>query len=147
LIEAAGGEINGGSLTDRIDGAKAFVRGQVDAEKFPALVEKLKSLGVVKSATVEQIVQGGAESARPPLYRERGEILLDLASPPPLIPEESGVGRVLRDTFTRSFAGVLWSFEKLIVGIALAGPWIVLAGLVVLVWRRAKRRKAEQPAA
>ena len=73
-------------------------------------------------------------------YQRKGEIALKISSPPPLISEESGLGRVLRQTFASSVAGVLWSFEKLIVGIALAGPWIVLAILVILVWRRARRK-------
>ena len=71
-----------------------------------------------------------------------GEIVLEIATPAPLIPEESGLSRVLRDTFSRSVAGVLWSVEKLFVGIALAGPWIVLAILVLVIWKRVRRPKA-----
>jgi glycine cleavage system regulatory protein len=139
-VEAAGGKILAGSLTDKTGGATAFVRAQVDAEKFPALVEKFKSLGKVKNATVKQD-EPGAESGRPPLYREKGEIVLEILTPAPLLTEEQGFGRVVRETFAKSIAGVLWSFEKLFVGIALAGPWIVLAILVILLWRRARRPK------
>ncbi|HKS16689.1 MAG TPA: DUF4349 domain-containing protein [Planctomycetota bacterium] len=139
-VEAAKGEILGGSMTDKTGGAAAFVRARVDAKDFPGLVEKLKGLGKVKSATVKQD-EPGVESGEPPLLREKGEVLIEIATPAPLIPEESGLGRVLRDTFSRSVAGVLWSVEKLFVGIALAGPWIVLAIVVILVWRRARRSK------
>lgn len=135
------GKIVGGSLSDRTDGAKAFVRGQVAAESFQGLVEKLKTLGVVKSATVEQIVQGDPQAGGPPIVRERGEIILEIATPPQLLTEEHGIGRAIRETFAKSLAGILWSIEKLFVGIALAGPWIVLAILAILVWRRARRPK------
>jgi glycine cleavage system regulatory protein len=139
-VEAAGGKILAGSLTDKTGGATAFVRAQVDAEKFPALVEKFKALGKVKNATVKQD-EPGAESGRPPLYREKGDIVLEILTPAPLLTEEQGFGRVVRETFAKSIAGVLWSIEKLFVGIALAGPWIVLAILVILLWRRARRPK------
>jgi len=94
----------------------------------------------VKSATVKQD-EPGVESGDPPRLREKGEILIEIATPAPLIPEESGLGRVLRDTFTGSIASLLWSVEKLIVGIALAGPWIVLAGVALFFWKRARRAK------
>ena len=144
-VEAAGGKILGGSLTDRTGGASAFVRAQVKAEKFPDLVEKFKTLGKVKNATVKQD-EPGAETGRPPLLREQGEIVLEIASPPPLLSEETGLVKVLRETFSGSVAGILWSIEKLVVGIALAGPWIVLAVLVIVVWRRARRRANVQGA-
>ena len=140
-VEAAGGKILGGSLTDRTGGATAFVKAQVDDDKFAGLVEKLKTLGKVKNATVKQD-EPGSDTGKAPLIRKKGEIVLEIATPAPLIPEESGLGRVLRDTFSRSVAGVLWSVEKLFVGIALAGPWIVLAILVLVIWKKARRPKA-----
>ncbi|HZL72524.1 MAG TPA: DUF4349 domain-containing protein, partial [Planctomycetota bacterium] len=139
-VQAAGGEIVAGSLMDRTGGATAFVKAQIDEEKFAALVEKLKTLGKVKNATVKQD-EPGSDSGRAPLLRKKGEIVFEITTPPPLIPEESGLGRVLRDTFTGSIAGLLWSVEKLFVGLALAGPWIVLAILVLLVWKKTRRPK------
>jgi hypothetical protein len=141
-VKNAGGEIIAGSLMDKTNGASAFVKAQIDEDKFAALVEKLKSLGKVKNATVKQD-EPGSEGGRAPLLRKKGEIVIEISTPPPLIPEESGLGRVLRDTFSRSIAGLLWSVEKLFVGIALAGPWILLAILVILIWRRARRTAAK----
>jgi hypothetical protein len=136
-IAAANGKILGGSLNDRNSGVSASVMAQADDAKFAALLEKLKSLGTVKTSHVKQ-EEPGSEPDK--AFQMRGEISLQIVSPPALMPEESGIGKVLRETFTRSVAGVLWSFEKLIVGIALAGPWIVLAGVVFLVWRRVRRK-------
>jgi len=139
-VEAAGGKILEGSLTGRTEGATATVAAQIDADKFAALVEKFKSLGKVKTATVKQDEPGGGAD-RAPLIRERGEIALTIATPPRLLPEEQGVMKTIRDTFANSIAGVLWSVEKLIVGIALAGPWIVLAGLIWIFWKRRRRAR------
>lgn len=141
-VTAAGGEILAGSLMDKTSGASAFVKAQIPEEKFAALVEKFKSLGKVKNATVKQD-EPGSDSGRAPLIRKKGEIVLEISSPPPLIPEESGIGKVLRDTFSRSIAGVMWSIEKLFVGIALAGPWILLALVVLLIWKRTRRSAAK----
>ena len=77
----------------------------------------------------------------------RKEIELALVSPAQLIGEEHGIVKVIRDTFANSWAGFLWSIEKLFVGISLAGPWIVLLAAGVLVWRRARKKKAAQPTA
>lgn len=140
-VEAAGGKILEGSVTGRTDGATATVTAQVDADKFAALVEKFKSLGKVKGATVKQDEPGGG-AERAPLIRERGEISLAIATPARLLTEEHGVMKTIRETFANSIAGVLWSAEKLIVGIALAGPWILLLALIWILWKRKRRSKA-----
>jgi len=44
-------------------------------------------------------------------------------------------------------AGVLWSVEKLFVGVSLAGPWLALALGAWVVVRRVRRKKAVQAAA
>jgi glycine cleavage system regulatory protein len=140
-VEAAGGKILDGSLTGRTDGATATVTAQVDKDKFAALVEKFKSLGKVKGATVKQDEPGGG-AERAPMINERGEIQLTITTPPRLLTEEHGVMKTIRETFANSVAGVLWSVEKLIVGIALAGPWILLLALIWILWKRRRRAKA-----
>ncbi|HEY3225985.1 MAG TPA: DUF4349 domain-containing protein, partial [Planctomycetota bacterium] len=145
-VEEAGGKILEGSLTGRTEGATATVTAQLDADKFAALVEKFKSLGKVKSATVKQDEPGGG-AERAPLIRERGEIALTIATPPRLLTEEHGVMKTIRETFANSIAGVLWSIEKLIVGIALAGPWIVLLALIWILWKRWRRARVQSPTA
>jgi len=139
-VEAAGGKILDGSVTGRTDGATATVTAQVEKDKFAALVDKFKSLGKVKGATVKQDEpSGGAERA--PLINERGEVQLTITTPPRLLTEEHGVMKTIRETFANSIAGVLWSAEKLIVGIALAGPWILLLALIWILWKRRRRAK------
>ena len=69
-----------------------------------------------------------------------------MVSPPQLIGEEHGIVKTIRDTFANSWAGLLWSIEKLFVGISLAGPWIVVLLGAWLLWRRARKKKSAQTA-
>lgn len=142
-VEAAGGKIVDGSLTGRSDGMTATLKAQVDADKFAALVESLKSAGKVKNANVNHVLPAVATDGAPQLLRERAEIELALVSPPQLIGEEHGILKTIRDTFARSWTGLLWSIEKLFVGISLAGPWVAVLLVAWIVW---KRRKKPAPA-
>jgi glycine cleavage system regulatory protein len=144
-IEAAGGKIVDGSLTGRTDGMTATIRAQVDADKFPALVDSLKSAGKVKNANVSHVLPAVSSDGAPQLLRERAEIELALVSPPQLIGEDHGLLKTIRDTFANSWRGLLWSIEKLFVGISLAGPWIAVLLVGWLLWRRARRKKATAP--
>jgi glycine cleavage system regulatory protein len=146
-IEGAGGKVVDGSLTGSATGKSATLRAQIDADKFGALVDSLKSAGKVKNENVSQSLPPVSPEGGPQLLRERAEIELALVSPAQLIGEEHGIVKVIRDTFANSWAGFLWSIEKLFVGISLAGPWIVLLAAGVLVWRRARKKKAAQPTA
>jgi hypothetical protein len=135
--EAAGARVLDGGLSKRVDGASASLTLQVDVDKSAALIDAFKAAGEVKQAVVNQSAQALAVPVR-----ERAEISLALATPPAVIGEEVGIGKTIRETFGRSWAGLLWSVEKLFVGISLAGPWLLAAGLGWLGWRRARRRKA-----
>lgn len=145
-IEAAGGKIVDGSLTGSSGGASATLKAQVDVEKFAPLVESLKSAGKVKNANVNHVLPAVSSDGVIPLLRERAEIELALVSPPQLIGEENGIASTVRHTFAHSWAGLLWSIEKLFVGVCLAGPWLALLGVGFVVWRRVRRRKAAAPA-
>lgn len=136
-VEAAGGRVLDGGLSNSTAGGAASLTVQVDVAKFAELVELFRASGEVKHAVVNQ----SAGVLAVPL-RERGEIVLQLKSPPALIGEEQGLGRIVRDTFSRSWAGLLWSVEKLFVGLSLAGPWALAVVAGWLLWRRARRRKA-----
>ncbi len=145
-IEAAGGQIVDGSLTGSATGKTATLKAQIDADKFGALVDSLKTAGKVKNENVSQSLPPVSPEGGPQLLRERAEIELALVSPPQLIGEEHGIVKVIRDTFANSWAGFLWSMEKLFVGISLVGPWVVILLGAWLLWRRARRKKAAQPA-
>jgi glycine cleavage system regulatory protein len=138
-VESAGGKIVDGSLAGQADGAQAVVRAHVDAARFADVVAALKGLGRVKQATTGHAVPPSAGLA--PLVRERGEINLRVDSPPVLIGERHGLGKTVRDTFSGSVAGLMWSVEKLFVGISLAGPWIILGLGAWFAWRRVRRKK------
>ncbi|MBI2931943.1 MAG: DUF4349 domain-containing protein, partial [Planctomycetes bacterium] len=146
-IESAGGKIADGSMTGHTDGATASVRAEIDADKVPALVETLKSLGVVKNASVQHLLPPTAKPGETRLVRERGEITLTIATPPVLIAEGHTLGRTIRDTFSGSYAALMWSIEKLFVGLSLAGPWLVLALGGWLIARRVRRKKPTPPTA
>ncbi|HXX92268.1 MAG TPA: DUF4349 domain-containing protein, partial [Planctomycetota bacterium] len=140
-VEAAGGKVVSGSLTGREASATATLTAQIDADKFNALVESLKTAGKVKDSAVRQDLPAASPDGTPQLLRERAEIELLLVSPPQLIDEEHGFGRTIRDTFAGSWKGVLWSIEKLFVGASLAGPWLGLGLLGWLGWRRFRKKK------
>ena len=136
-VEAAGGRVLDGGVSKRSDGSNARLAVQVDVDKFAALVEAFKVSGEVKHAVVNQSAQALAVPVR-----ERADVVLDLQSPPAMIGEEHGIARTVRETFGRSWAGLLWSVEKLFVGLSLAGPWALAVVAGWLLWRRARRRKA-----
>jgi glycine cleavage system regulatory protein len=144
-VEGAGGKVVDGSLTGSATGKSATLKAQIDADKFGALVDSLKTAGKVKNENVSQSLPPVSPEGGPQLLRERAEIELALVSPPQLIGEEHGIVRMIRDTFANSWAGFLWSMEKLFVGISLAGPWIVVLLGAWLLWRRARKKKATQP--
>jgi glycine cleavage system regulatory protein len=139
-IESVGGKIVDGALVGRGEGMKGSLRAQVDAEQFSALVEVLKKSGTLKTANINHLLPTATVEG-PPLLRERAEIELTLASPPQLIPEESGLGRSIRETLTNSWGGLVWSVEKLFVGLSLIGPWVLIAGAGVYVWKKVRRKK------
>jgi glycine cleavage system regulatory protein len=144
-VEAAGGKIVDGSLNGRADRMAALLKIQIDADKFTALVDSLKTAGKVKNANVASVLPTTSADGGAALLRERAEIELNLVSPPQLIGDENGLGKSIRDTFANSWAGFLWSIEKLFVGISLAGPWILVLLAAALIWRRARRKKASTP--
>jgi glycine cleavage system regulatory protein len=141
-VEGSGGKIVDGNLTGRTDGMQATLRIQIDADKFQALVDSLKSAGKVKNANINSVLPAASADGSAPLLRERAEIDFALVSPPELIGEEHGLWKSVQDTFAKSWAGLLWSIEKLFVGISLAGPWIVLVLIALFFWRRRKKATA-----
>ncbi len=143
-IEAVGGKIVDGALAGRGNRMQGALRAQIDADKFTALVETLKTVGTLKNANVSHVLPTVTPEGVP-LLRERAEIELTLVSPPQLIADEHGLGRTIRDTFSNSWTGVLWSVEKLFVGLSLAGPWLLLLAVGVFVYRKARRKKSPAP--
>jgi hypothetical protein len=147
VVEAAGGKIVDGSLTGRADGMSATLKAQVDADKFTEVLASLKTAGEVKNANVNHTLPTVGADGTTPLLRERAEIELALTSPPKLIGEGHGILKTIRDTFANSWTGLLWSIEKLFVGISLVGPWVAVFAVAWILWRRARRKKTATPAA
>ncbi len=142
----AGGRIVDGSLSGRTDRTSASVKAQVDADRFADVVAKLKEQGKVLNAAVNHTLPPEAAEGKAPLVRERAEIALSLQSPPKLIGEEHGLLRTIRDTFSNSIAGLMWSIEKLFVGISIVGPWVAIVLLGWYLYRFFRRRMAAREA-
>jgi glycine cleavage system regulatory protein len=140
----AGGRVEDGSLKGHDDQSSAEVKGKVAADQFPDLVAKLKALGKVVGSKIDfkdSVVPGVAGS------REEAVIELSIQTPSPVIVEDHGIGRKVRDTVSNSLDGLTWSAERLFVGIGVAGPWVVLGILGWASYRFYRRRKAARAAA
>ena len=141
-VLAAGGRITGGGLSGGADGTTARLVAVVDSARFAEVLETLKGSGEVQHEELTRELPSQLAAGGEVLLRERGRIELVLRTPPVLIATDEGFGRTIRDTFAGSVSGLLWSVEKLFVGVSLLGPWLVLAFCGWLLYRRAKRRRA-----
>lgn len=132
-----------GNINRGTDQTVATVVCQVPAEHFRSLVENLKGIAKVKSATMDerQSAQGiDPRSLIPaPVRKEPGIIELTIASPTAIVTEEQGFWATLRNTLKGSISGLLWSLEMLVVGLVTIGPWLVLVALVVILIKRWRR--------
>jgi acetolactate synthase regulatory subunit len=136
-VGASGGQVVGGGMTDHVDGSRGTLQIRVDSARARALIDQLESLGEVQSSTVTQQQPPGNSGLR----RERGEILLSIASPATLVGRSEGIGAVFRETISGSIVGILWSLEMLVVGIAYGGPWLLVVLLLVVIYRRTTLNK------
>ncbi len=142
-FEEAGAAVTGGGLSATSGEASATLGGEMDVDRSVALLSRLAALGRVKRSETRHTLP--ADGSAPVL--ERARVDLTIASPPPLVSEEHGLIRTVRSTFSGSVAGVLWSVERLFVGLSLAGPWVALGLVGWIVWRRTRRKKAVAPQA
>ena len=133
VIEAAGGEILGGNLTRHTDGASGIIQATVAAVGFDDLVVTLKGFGEV----TRDVVRQNEIEKKSDLRRELGTIQLRISTPAPIVEEASGLTAVFRS----SVRGLVWSLSMLTVGVASAGPWVLLliVGFWLYRWRRAKK--------
>lgn len=133
-VQDAGGKILDGGMTHHVDGSSGTLKVEVDASKFSGLVDTLKRLGKVKTATVKQ--------QEPPkgieIRRELGRLEVSVMTPGRLVQSEEGIGAALR----KSVRGLVFSLQMLVVGAAYAGPWLLVALLVLFLIRRARKRRA-----
>ncbi|MHC4608107.1 MAG: DUF4349 domain-containing protein [Planctomycetota bacterium] len=133
-VEAAGGEILGGGVTRHVDGATGTLRARIDAAKFLAIVEKLKGLGEVKQATVEQ----REYEKKPEMCRETGYVAMAIRTPPRIIESDEGIGAFFHNAISGGIKGLLWSLGMLVVGVAYVGPWLIV---VLVIWFLVRRRR------
>jgi len=140
-LEEAGARIAGGGLSAGAAGSSATLGGEIDVDREAALLGRLSSLGKVKRSETRHSLP--VASAAP--VHERARIDLKIATPPLLVPEEHGLARTARATFSGSVAGLLWSVERLLVGLFLAAPWAATLIAVWLVWQRLRRPRIIEP--
>ena len=141
-FEEAGAAVTAGGLTAGADGASATLAGEMEVERAAALVARLSGLGTVKRSDTRHALPAAGPA------RERARLEIAIATPAPIVAEEHGLARTFRTTISGSVGGLLWSVERLVVGLFLAGPWAAVGLLGWLVVRRLRRKKpAEAPAA
>jgi hypothetical protein len=138
-VDAASGMVLDGCLSGSTGAMTAKLRVQIDADKIGSLLERFKALGVVQGESVEHVLAAGGTSEK---ILERAELTLSLSTPAPLIAEEHGAVRVIRETVSGSWSGFLWSVERMFVGASLSAPWAILGLLAWLVYRRWRRKEA-----
>lgn len=140
LIEKAGGEIQDAQLLRQTSGATGTIIAKVKREDFGRVVDALKALGEVKDIAVNAVEGGlrGPNGEKLPV-REFGTFRFVVVSPRELV--ESGS---FQRTMSQSLGGVMWSLEKLMVGLGYVAVWIVPLALVL--WFARRRRKAAAPA-
>ena len=142
-FDEAAAAVTGGGLSAGSGEASATLSGELDVDRSAALLSRLAALGKVKRSETRHTLP--ADGSWPVL--ERARVDLTIVSPPLLVSEEQGLVRAVRATFSGSVAGMLWSVERLFVGISLAGPWLVPVLVGWLVWRRLRRKKPVEPQA
>lgn len=131
--------------TDRVIG-QLFC--QVEPEDFRPLINSLRAIAEVKSCSVEehQTARGidPKSMLQAPIRKEPGRIELVIISPAPIMPKEGGISATLKKTLKGSFGGLLWSLERLVVGVATIGPWLAILILVIILTRRYFRRSSKK---
>lgn len=140
-MSEAGAAVSEGGLSGPAGALSGLLRARVDVERLPGLLDRLRGLARVKEESVEQRLP----DARGVL--ERAEVTLRIAGPEPIIAEENGAARALRTTLAGSWGGFLWSLERIFVGASLALPWLAIAGLAWLIWRRQRASASPAPSA
>lgn len=127
-------------VSDQEKGQKAEVKCEVPADSFDKLVEGFKSLGKVQVARVNraQAAYGiDPNSNLPPrVVKRKGIIILTIQKPGEFIPEEKGVGATIKNTASTGFTGLLQSLGYIVVGFSYALPWIGIALVIYLVYRK-----------
>ena len=137
LEEAGAGKLEGG-LNAGGESSSATLGGEVDVERLSRLLPNLAALGKLKRSETRHTLPPAGSAPAP----ERARLDLTIASPPPLVTEEHGMLRTLRSTIAGSVAALMWSLERLFVGLFLALPWAAIAFLAWLLWRRFHRKQA-----
>jgi hypothetical protein len=137
-----------GNIDRETDKVTATLVWRVEADYFHSLVDNLKNLGKVKSSEIkEHQTSYGIDpksKIQAPVRKDPGTIELVIVSPSVIVSSEKGVLATLKNTLKGSIAGLLWSLERLIVGIATVLPWLVIITLVIMLgswlWRRQRKK-------
>jgi hypothetical protein len=135
-------KILSGNLNRGTDQTSATLVCQIDAERFRQLMDSLKAIGKVQSATTneQQQAQGidTKSTLQAPVRKDPGIIEVTINSPSAIVTSEHGIGATLK----KSISGLLWSIVMITTGAITVGPWIVLVFLVYILYRWLKKPKA-----
>ncbi len=140
--DAAAGhvEVEASSFASEGNGRqRAGLKFRLPMSGYPAFVERLRGLGVVKEFVVQR-------EDRPEAARDEGNagapVVIDLTlySEGSVIGTESGLGATLRRTFGQGAGALTWSIQMIGVAVAFLAPWIAV--LAVAVWAIRRYRRA-----
>jgi hypothetical protein len=122
--------------SDRLTAHFVINLPQKNAEAFTIAAQSLGRLRESNSAQKPDAPQG--EFAR-------AQFEIDLATAGSIVSDDEGFGSSVRHALSVSVAGLLWSLERIVIGVLVIGPWALIGwGL----WKMARRKKiAEVPAA
>ncbi|MEW6026638.1 MAG: DUF4349 domain-containing protein [Planctomycetota bacterium] len=146
IAAEAQAKVLNGAINRSSDRISAVLILQVDPDRFRAVVDNLKGLGKVKNAAMDERQQAQdidpKSNLQTPVRKEPAIIELTINSPLAIVTEESGVSATIKDTLKGSIKGLLWSLEMLIVGFISIAPWLTVALLVYVLYRRMRRKSA-----
>jgi hypothetical protein len=144
IASDAQAKIMNGTLNRGTDQTVANLVCQVESERFRSLMDNLKTIGNVKSATMDEKQQAQGidpkSALQAPVRKDPGIIEVTINSPSAIITSQHGIGATLKNTLQGSISGLLGSLKYLIVGLVTVAPWVALIILIYILYRRLSRR-------
>lgn len=133
----AGVEVKSAAFEHKVNGAETSILSfRLPMQKYAAFLERIKTLGKVKSFAVVRR-DDTAKGDNAPV-----EIALTIFSQGDIVADDTGIFATVRKTLAQGFSSLMWSARMIGVTLAFLAPWALALGAVVwLVQRRRSARK------
>lgn len=92
-----------------------------------------KDFGKVRTSQTSQ------STVLPPGKLSRVQFVITIGGEAAILAADQGIWTTIRDGLATSAGGLLWSLNKIVIGVCLAGPWALIAWFGWKVVRRAKK--------